>query len=270
MLDTVLDTMLGNVLDTYLDKQQQQLLSAICSMRADDRFDEQGLAIYQSNFKASAIRALSISYPSIYALLEEDNFATAVAVYLMQEAKTSADWGEFGHNFPEFLAAQIALNDLPFIGDLAKLDLAFYQAERDSDKTLDLSTLTLLADADPYQLYIDLAPGAKLLSSQYAIARIREMLVNESSNGDENSETDTAELLKEHQSYTVSFRQAFKGQIVEISKPEYQWLEAILNQQSLGQCLDKVAETAFDFQQWLTSAIETQLLVGLRRHNEQI
>ena len=254
-----------------LSSQQNLLLQAIINMSSDNSFEQQGLAIYQSNFKASAIRTLAISYPSIYALIGDDNFATAATEFIKLAFKSSGDWGEFGEDFPTFLANQPALESLPFIGQLARLDWAVYRAERAEDKTTDLTTLTLLSSTDPYHIKLNLASGLTNHSCDYAVDKIRESLLKHKGESFSSVEftaghtpEDIAALTQKSACYITSFRQGFKGHFLRLSKAEFTWLDAVQADKSLGECLDCVADTNFDVQQWLANAIEQQLLVAVR------
>ena len=121
---------------------QQHLVNAIfnrssnSSQQSDSEsfgFEEEGLEIYRRNLKTSAVRALQISYPTVLKLVGDELFAYAVERLLKIDPPSSGDWGLWGDTFPELLETLTALNEFPYVIDIARIDFFMHIQGREKD-----------------------------------------------------------------------------------------------------------------------------------------
>lgn len=82
--------------DELIVNEQQCLLDAIWSddanVAAQSGFDVQGINIYRRNLMANAIRALSISFPTIFELLDSDVSEQITHKFLKLSPPNQGDW----------------------------------------------------------------------------------------------------------------------------------------------------------------------------------
>ncbi|MCP5423950.1 MAG: putative DNA-binding domain-containing protein [Gammaproteobacteria bacterium] len=134
---------------------------------------EQRLSIYRNNTQANFTDALRITYPVVDRLVGDGFFRYAAVQYLAQHPSASGDLQEFGGSFPEFLETFEAAAQLPYLADVARLELAqeqvFYAAEGDF---LDTVALSRVPQERYGELRFILNPASRLLSSTFPILRI--------------------------------------------------------------------------------------------------
>lgn len=131
-----------------------------------------GLNCYQSNAHAVAERALSAAYPVVTAILSADSMAQLARALWHAHPPTRGDLAQWGDTLPSFIANSPQLVDLPWLADVASVEWALHQADGSADQWADLSTLALLAEADPEQLTLRLAPGLQVLRHGHAVAAV--------------------------------------------------------------------------------------------------
>jgi hypothetical protein len=143
---------------------QSEFVAAIFKQRnMISIYNPQGLNIYQ--------RAMAQLFPSIHAFLDEDDFSQLVQLYWREIPPQRGDWGQYGSDFAEWLATNNPggiVTALPYLPDLARLDLALSHCQNDTDATTDLSTLALLA-GDSNKLKLILHPSVAILTLDYLV-----------------------------------------------------------------------------------------------------
>ena len=168
-----------------LAEQQNALLSAIFKSgeQTFTRDNERGLAIYQRNLLANAVRALSITYPGVNKLLGAEDFKRLCELYLQRLGKRQYDWGVWGAELPQLLLDfEQPVCDQLLLSELAVFEWFIHSIERSSDTDRDLATLSLLATDDSYNIKLNLAPGIQLYSSHFLLDSLKLQLDGESSN----------------------------------------------------------------------------------------
>ena len=128
--------------------EQQQLMTAILKTDCSFDIDEKGLAVYKRNLHANAMRALEISFPTVEQLLGAELFAYCVEQLLLTSPPGSGDWGTWGREFSALLSQLPALDDYPYVADMATLDYSLHVLNRAKDFSVELSSMSLLASHD--------------------------------------------------------------------------------------------------------------------------
>ncbi|WDE08548.1 putative DNA-binding domain-containing protein [Thalassomonas viridans] len=266
-----------------LEHQQSALLEAIFSQPGPgEPLTAKGLAVYQKSLLHNASFALKITFATVHSFVGEAVFQELVAGYLQTGLKSEYDWGEFGLDFPQFIAGQ-AINHAALLGSLAGLDYACHQSERSEDASRDLESFNLLAGQDPYLLSLSLSAGTRVLSSAFpldaiitdmqklnteetplAFSEIDKQLSYYSQKYPRKQQDNSKVNADDEQFYYLVWRPHFQAQYTRITAAEYQWLQLWLSAEddpalSLGQALDKAGED-FSIVDWLPKAIEQQLL----------
>ncbi|WP_281558126.1 putative DNA-binding domain-containing protein [Thalassomonas sp. RHCl1] len=269
-----------------LEHQQSSLLEAIFSQtRPGAPITAQGLAIYQRSLLNNACFALKITFATVHSFVGEAVFQGLVKNYLQTGFKSEYDWGEFGFDFPHFIAGQ-AINHAALLASLAELDYACHQCERSENISRDLDSLNLLSGQDPYRLSLSLSAGTRVVKSAFPL----DVIINEMTQLSKENPSLTLKEIDMHLGfcsqkyrgksqdsnrenngdkgfYYLVWRPHFQAQYASITAAEYQWLQLWLSAKpdralSLGQALDQVSED-FAIVDWLPKAIEQQQLNGV-------
>jgi len=139
--------------------------------RADRRF-----AVYRNNVAASLIEALAARFPVVKRLVGEEFFNAMAHAYVLREPPFSPLLIHYGETFPAFVDAFDAARPLPYLGDVARIEVARGRAYHAPD-----------ADPLPRQAFADLPkdriaayrvglhPSVTILTSAYPALSIWEI-----------------------------------------------------------------------------------------------
>lgn len=130
------------------------------------RFD-----VYRNNVHASLVDALADIFPAVQRLVGREFFRAAARLFLAKRMPSSAALIAFGKGFPEFLDRFEPAATLPYLGDVARLELlwldAYHAAEVPS-----LDPAALQDGDDPSGIRLRFHPSAALLSSGWPVFQI--------------------------------------------------------------------------------------------------
>lgn len=129
-------------------------------------------AVYRNNVVVSLVDALAQTFPVTQALVGEAFFRAMAQVFVHAHAPTSRVLAHYGAGFDDFVAEFPPANSLPYLADVARLEMlrvrAFHAA---SPAALDIKALApWLSDAQALDsLTLVLHPSLQLLQSRYAV-----------------------------------------------------------------------------------------------------
>jgi hypothetical protein len=131
---------------------------------------------YRSNVHATLCDALAVIYPVVARLVDVRFFRQTARQYLGAYPLASGDLRGFGGDFPQFLAGLRALQELPFVPDVARLEWALYEVQQapEDHHQFDLHRFGRVADADWPRLRFQLHRATALVASLFPIQRIWE------------------------------------------------------------------------------------------------
>jgi hypothetical protein len=229
-------------------------------------FEERGLAIYRKNLKANAVRALHISFPTLLKLIGDDLFTYAVEQLLKTDTLNSGDWGLWGDSFPELLETLSALNEFPYVIDIARLDFLMHIQSREKDSYIDMASMTLLADYELDQLRLVLNPSIRILESNYPVTEIYQAN-NQPEYAEEFLNKAQQKLASNIGESCLIYRPKFKPLIRALDSAELNWLRLIQQEKSIGQSLDELLmkNQEFSFEKWLPLAVQQNLIFSLNK-----
>lgn len=239
--------------------EQQQLMTAILKADCSFDIDEKGLAVYKRNLHANAMRALEISFPTVEQLLGAELFAYCVEQLLLTSPPGSGDWGTWGREFSALLSQLPALDDYPYVADMATLDYSLHVLNRAKDFSVELSSMSLLASHDLDHLRVVLNPAINLLVSDYPILDIYQANHMNAMKYLTRAKLKMAEGIGQQ---VLVYRPQFKAKVREHSIEEQYWFELISEGLSIGHALEKMSsqfhhnDSAFLFEEWLPKAIQ--------------
>ncbi|BAN48848.1 DUF2063 domain-containing protein [Metapseudomonas resinovorans] len=132
-------------------------------------------AVYRNNVLASLGNALGETFPVVRQLVGEDFFASMARLFLQASPPRSPVLAFYGEGFAKFIAAFPAAASLPYLADVARLELAQVHAYHAADLPPLESASLATALADPELLpgmCFQLHPSMAVVSSDHAIASL--------------------------------------------------------------------------------------------------
>ena len=180
----------------------------------------EGLAVYRGNVVGNLTSALTSIYPVCCQLVGENFFSATAVKFIHQFPCLSPNLGEYGEQFPDFLADFEAVANLPYLPDVARLEWFWHRVFCGEDTTeLDLHRLAEIPEEKWGKLIFDLPKNSFTLESNYPIHRIWE--VNQ-----DDDRGDRTVSLDEGGIKIFLWRQGFDMRIDLPSDPEWEFLKA--------------------------------------------
>lgn len=124
--------------------------------------------VYRNNVVVALTDALATGFPTIAKLLGSQNFNNIAGLYLRQNPPQSPLMMHYGAPFPQFLADFPPLAHLPYLKDVARLELALRHSYHAADSTPADATILQSLDEDALMAStMALAPSVRLIRSQF-------------------------------------------------------------------------------------------------------
>ncbi|MEW6436250.1 MAG: DNA-binding domain-containing protein [Pseudomonadota bacterium] len=137
-------------------------------------------AIYRNNVAMSLIDALATRFPAVRNVVGDEFFSEAARLFVAQHPPASRMIAFYGDTFADFLEALPACAELPYLGDLARLEAARTQAYHAADVTpLGPEMLASLAPDSLGDLRVTLHPAVRIIDSAHPIVTIWAMNAGE-------------------------------------------------------------------------------------------
>ncbi|MBD2840455.1 putative DNA-binding domain-containing protein [Pseudomonas sp. JM0905a] len=135
----------------------------------------QRFAIYRNNVLASLINALADTFPVVRQLVGDEFFTGMARLHVQATPPRSPLLAFYGEDFPAFIGAFPPAAGLPYLADVARLELAQVRAYHAADlPAVDTARLAAVL-SDPECLpgmQLCLHPSVEVVSSDYAIASL--------------------------------------------------------------------------------------------------
>lgn len=127
-------------------------------------------AVYRNNVQKGLVTALSARFLVIERLVGTDFFAAMARVFIAAHPPNSPVLLSWGDAFPAFLESFEPVQKLPYLADVARLELARGRAYHADDHTpVDPS---VLGQGDPSRLILRLAPSVQAFTSKWPAVSI--------------------------------------------------------------------------------------------------
>lgn len=134
-----------------------------------------GLRIYRNTVFAKLGDALSDLYPVVKLLVGDGFFAYAAHEFVRGHPPRTPVMAEYGEAFPAFLAEFPAAADVPYLADVARLELARHQALNAADRTpLRPDTFKAVPPDSLADIVLSLHPSLRFVDSPYPVDAIWE------------------------------------------------------------------------------------------------
>lgn len=126
--------------------------------------------VYRNNVAVSLTEALESGFPVIRKLIGDQNFKSLAGVFLRSHPPSSPLMMHYGEALPGFLETFTPLARLPYLADIARLELALRSSYHAADAApIDSSRLAALAPDDLVASRIGLAPAVRYLASEWPV-----------------------------------------------------------------------------------------------------
>lgn len=131
------------------------------------------LDVHRHHVFESLATALASSFATVQALVGADFFRKAARAFIEQSLPAQPVLTEYGAGFADFIADYPPARDLPYLGDVARLDWALNLAfHAPVGSRLTAADLTAVAVESLPSMSVVLSAGAALIDSRYPLDRI--------------------------------------------------------------------------------------------------
>lgn len=201
---------------------------------------ERRLDVYRNNIHASLIDALESAFPVITRLVGGEFFRAMGREFLCSHMPVQGTLVGFGAAMPEFLDGFEPVSALPYLGDVARLELAWLSSYHGvSDIPVGADELAAIPPEEMVDLHFDLHPTVQTVSSAFpvwSIWRANRELENPGK-VDLASGGETVLLLRPD--LTVETHNVSQEVVI--------FVEAIRQRRSLGEASEAALQTSRDF-----------------------
>lgn len=145
------------------------------------------LAVYRNNVVSSLVDALADTFSVVQQLVGPDFFRAMAAVFARQSPPRLRVLAHYGQAFPSFIAAFEPAQGLPYLADVARLEVARVAAYHatDADPVSDEMVSLALSSGDRTgELQLVLHPSVAALESPHAVVTLWAAHQTEGSTGD--------------------------------------------------------------------------------------
>ena len=133
------------------------------------------LAVYRNNVVASLVDALAQTFPVVQRLVGPDFFRAMAALFVRHSPPRSRVLAHYGQDFPSFIAGFGPAQGLPYLADVARLEMARVAAchAADADPVSDQAVSLALGSGDRMgELQLVLHPSVGTLESRHAVVTL--------------------------------------------------------------------------------------------------
>lgn len=216
-------------------------------------------AVYRNNVVLSLIDALADTFPVMQELVGEEFFRAMAKVYVQSSPPRSRLMAYYGSAFPDFVADFAPAAALPYLADVARLEMARVQAYHAADaRAIKPDQLqAVLAEAQQLMaLRCALHPSVHVIQSSHAICSLWAA---------HQGLLDLAAVDSDEPQSALVFRDALEVQIVSLSTGSAAFVSAVQRGQSLPEAagLAESADQAFDLAATLAQLIRLQLITHI-------
>lgn len=215
-------------------------------------------SVYRNNVYAGLISVLGGRFPVVERLLGAEFFSATARAYVDARPPDSPVLMRYGVSFADFLDGFEPVADVPYIGDVARLEWAWHEAYHAADATpLAPDALASVAPEEAESLRFDMHPSMRLVRSRYPVVTIwsANRRCDRPKALDAGSGSEDALIARP--GLTVEVRRLPEGGAVFIT--------ALLEGRTLGEAAGAAAEAdpAFDLQANLAGLIRSGAITGM-------
>lgn len=216
------------------------------------------LAVYRNNVVGSLVDALADTFPVVQQLVGPEFFRAMAAVFVRQSPPRSRVLAHYGQAFPSFIAAFEPAQGLPYLADVARLEVARVTAYHaaDADPVSDEMVSLALSSGDRMgELQLVLHPSVATLESPHAVVTLWAAHQTESS-----TEGDIAPVDVDVPESALILRSGLDVLVLPAPAGAVAFVEAVRSALNLGEAAARALAVAPSFD--LTAALSQLLTHG--------
>ncbi len=195
-------------------------------------------SVYRNNVTVSLVEALMATFPATVMIVGEDFFRGAAAIYVRQDPPRSPVLISYGSGFPRFLETFEPARKLPYLADVARIEMAWVEAYHAADRpTLDPAALAALPAEGLGDVRLEPHPSARIIRSDYPIVTIWTM----------NRSGEVAPVDMTIAEAALVTRPAMDVQVRRLPSGGAVFLDALCSGETLGEAAEKAAADSAEF-----------------------
>jgi len=201
------------------------------------------------------------TYPVIEKLVGHEFLEMMARSFVLDNPPSHGCLNMYGTGFDKFIESYELAKALPYLPDMAKLEIAMndaYHAAEDAPLSA-----TELATIPPEELHLTLRQNVRLLSSRFPLADIRDFCIEDDPEKTMNVDTGGVTLM--------ITRPALEVKLVKLARDEYEMLLALDRNMPLNKAIEATISSNkdFDFQAFLQRHIELETFLSLGANREE-
>lgn len=133
----------------------------------------QRLAIYRNNTRTGLVDPLASTFPVVKQLVGDDFFARLAGDFILAHPPTRPELLTYGQDFPAFIAGYAAAASVPYLADVARLEMAWNFAYNAADREpMPASALSRFAPEQLETLRLAPHPSLRFVASSFPVMAI--------------------------------------------------------------------------------------------------
>lgn len=223
-----------------------------------------GLRAYRANLQAAAARALGAAYPVLAHLLGDEAMSALARDLLLHHPPTRGDLAWFGAELAAWIGTVPELAELPYLGDVARLEWAAHRACTAADPADAPPDLQALADGDPEALHLRFVPGSALVASAWPVLTLWQAHQVPPGVAPDLGPAQAALEAGRAEAAWV-WRRGHRAELAALDPGEQAWHAELLAGRPLGPALATMLDRhpGFGFERWLMRALREGWLAGI-------
>lgn len=212
--------------------------------------------VYQNNVVVSLIGALTASFPAVSGIIGEEIFGQMARAFITHSQPQSPMLAEYGQEMPEFLDMSEPLQHMPYLADVARLELVWLKSYHGADAlALTPETFAALGDEALVTTRFALHPCTHVLSSQFALFDIWHA-------GRQDGSLDEVDISKAQGALVT--RPGIDVLVAAITPPQIEFFEKLASGAHLGEAIESAMDAGeFDLPATLQLMISSGALMSV-------
>ena len=135
--------------------------------------DAARFAVYRNNVHVSLVEALRARFPVCTQLVGHDFFTGMARAYVADHKPRTPVLLDYGQDFPDFVSAFPAARPVPYLADVARLEVAWSDAYNAAEAAmLTIESLGAIAPERLPECRIELHPATRFVASSFPVGSI--------------------------------------------------------------------------------------------------
>jgi hypothetical protein len=200
---------------------------------------ERRFAVYRNNVVTGLIHALMARFPAVVAIVGEEFFAGMARRFAALCPPSSPILAQYGDAFPEFVETFAPAASMPYLADVARLEIARTQAFHAADaRTASASDLQQLDAERLDRTEVELHPAMRLLRSRHPVVTIWAMNAGE---------IDPAPIETWAEENALVTRPAFAVHVHRLTRGQFAFLSALRSRNALMGAIEAASAESPEF-----------------------